>query len=96
MNGLGFMVYLIYMYLCIFSANHQKTWHIIDADRYGTVPHHAKGRYYGSEFDTCHNCKQNGHVARSCSKPKVRLKINVIKLKKILITSTYIHIAALK
>lgn len=56
-------------------AHHQKTWHIIDADRYGTVPHHAKGRYYGSEFDTCQNCKQNGHVARSCSKPKLKICI---------------------
>lgn len=56
-------------------AQHQKTWHIIDADRYGTVPHHAKGRYYGSEFETCQNCKQNGHLARSCSKPKLKICI---------------------
>ena len=53
------------------SAHHQKTWHIIDADRFGTVPHHAKGRYYGSEFDRCHNCKENGHMAKSCPKPRV-------------------------
>ncbi|XP_062607925.1 zinc finger CCHC domain-containing protein 7-like [Saccostrea cucullata] len=49
--------------------HHQKSWFIIDADKYGMVPQHAKSRYYGNKFDKCHNCKQHGHLANSCPKP---------------------------
>ncbi|XP_061165965.1 zinc finger CCHC domain-containing protein 7-like [Saccostrea echinata] len=57
--------------------HHRKSWFIIDADKYGTVPQHAKSRYYGNKFDKCHNCKEHGHMANSCLKPS-KLEICIL------------------